>query len=337
MLKGVSMFKKIVGVVLVAFFSSSAYAVLGGTADTGTGKTIYLTFDDGPIDVTRNVVDVLKQNNIKATFFINGVHMFGNGGEDEGSAVSALIYALENGELIGNHSYDHMLGYHTCNTAKIPGGSTGTFYNKFCAHDYAASAYFNPVVDYTFFAPLNTTGIRDVIYDSEYKIAGKAVTAQGFYKNDQLDTLARLPYTNDWRVNTAAADGGLNASVDLSTSDKNGSLLADKLAANGYSVYGWDLEWGPTDWSNPHPVDTLQTAAQLETSTAQAFNQCFYHCSTNLNSHTLHKNKVVILTHDFFFEDSWRGSGAKNLAELDRYIKAMKAKGYKFATLDTYK
>ncbi|WP_309597770.1 polysaccharide deacetylase family protein [Flavobacterium oreochromis] len=34
-------------------------------------KTIYLTFDDGPTpDVTEWVLNLLKENNIKATFFL---------------------------------------------------------------------------------------------------------------------------------------------------------------------------------------------------------------------------------------------------------------------------
>ena len=35
-------------------------------------KTIYLTFDDGPGPYTQKVLDVLKDNDVKATFFIIG-------------------------------------------------------------------------------------------------------------------------------------------------------------------------------------------------------------------------------------------------------------------------
>jgi len=34
--------------------------------------TVYLTFDDGPSDRTTEILDILKENNIKATFFIIG-------------------------------------------------------------------------------------------------------------------------------------------------------------------------------------------------------------------------------------------------------------------------
>ena len=35
-------------------------------------KVIYLTFDDGPSNITNNILDTLKENNVKATFFIIG-------------------------------------------------------------------------------------------------------------------------------------------------------------------------------------------------------------------------------------------------------------------------
>ena len=41
-------------------------------------KKIYLTFDDGPNKGTRNVLDILQQENVPATFFIVGEHVFGS-------------------------------------------------------------------------------------------------------------------------------------------------------------------------------------------------------------------------------------------------------------------
>lgn len=37
-------------------------------------KVIYLTFDDGPSKYTQEVLNILKQENIKATFFVIGPH-----------------------------------------------------------------------------------------------------------------------------------------------------------------------------------------------------------------------------------------------------------------------
>ena len=35
-------------------------------------KKVYLTFDDGPSDHTNEILDILKENGVKATFFVVG-------------------------------------------------------------------------------------------------------------------------------------------------------------------------------------------------------------------------------------------------------------------------
>ena len=43
-----------------------------------TGREVYLTFDDGPSTVvTGRILDTLKEENVKATFFIVGDRVFG--------------------------------------------------------------------------------------------------------------------------------------------------------------------------------------------------------------------------------------------------------------------
>ncbi len=62
-------------------------------------KKCYLTFDDGPSDVTKSVLDVLKQYGVKATFFVMG---------ERAEANPKLIkQILSEGHSIGNHSYSH--------------------------------------------------------------------------------------------------------------------------------------------------------------------------------------------------------------------------------------
>ena len=84
----------------------------GLNAAYASDKTIYLTFDDGPIDATLGLLDALKDANIKATFFINAFHMYGEGDENEALAAVALQRLLDDGHILANHSYDHML--HNC-------------------------------------------------------------------------------------------------------------------------------------------------------------------------------------------------------------------------------
>lgn len=63
-------------------------------------KIAYLTFDDGPsIDVTELILDLLKEENIKATFFV-----LGSRAEEYPDVVKR---EYEEGHYIGNHGYSH--------------------------------------------------------------------------------------------------------------------------------------------------------------------------------------------------------------------------------------
>lgn len=64
-------------------------------------KLIALTFDDGPDkDFTPQVLDILKKNDIKATFFVVG--------ENVGSNPEILKREYEEGHAIGNHTFTHI-------------------------------------------------------------------------------------------------------------------------------------------------------------------------------------------------------------------------------------
>jgi len=107
-------------------------------------KVIYLTFDDGPSpENTLIVLDILKENNIKATFFVLGTEI------EKYPTILKRIY--DEGHAIGNHSYNHIYRqlYQSVNTyieqlhhtdelmrgilnvrshiSRAPGGSAGSF------------------------------------------------------------------------------------------------------------------------------------------------------------------------------------------------------------------
>ena len=113
------------------------------------GSSIYLTFDDGPSsDVTVRVLDTLKANGIKATFFICDYD------EDKLPIIQRMI---DEGHTIGIHGYSH--DYSQIYTSKdafmeninklknklkedtgydafvirFPGGSSNTVSKKYCA------------------------------------------------------------------------------------------------------------------------------------------------------------------------------------------------------------
>ncbi|MDE5666998.1 MAG: polysaccharide deacetylase [Clostridia bacterium] len=69
-------------------------------AENSDGKVIYLTFDDGPSDrVTPKILDVLKEEDVKATFFIVGKHAE--------TRKYILKREFEEGHTIAIHSYSH--------------------------------------------------------------------------------------------------------------------------------------------------------------------------------------------------------------------------------------
>lgn len=66
----------------------------------GEEKIAYLTFDDGPtISVTPKILDILKEENIKATFFVIGKYV--------DSHPEIVKRAYQEGHYIANHGYDH--------------------------------------------------------------------------------------------------------------------------------------------------------------------------------------------------------------------------------------
>lgn len=64
-----------------------------------SGKKVYLTFDDGPSSNTDQILDILKDYDVKATFFVVGK-------KDERS-VKAYQRIVEEGHTLAMHSYSH--------------------------------------------------------------------------------------------------------------------------------------------------------------------------------------------------------------------------------------
>lgn len=65
-------------------------------------KVVYLTFDDGPSKVTADILDLLKEEQVPATFFVIGATT------DRGKQLYQRI--LDEGHAIGIHSYSHRYG-----------------------------------------------------------------------------------------------------------------------------------------------------------------------------------------------------------------------------------
>ncbi len=93
------------------------------------GRSVYLTFDDGPIpEVTPWVLDVLDQYGVKATFFCVG--------DNVRKYPEIFEEVIRRGHQVGNHTYHHI---------KALGKSTATYMRDVHqAHRLIRSRYFRP-------------------------------------------------------------------------------------------------------------------------------------------------------------------------------------------------
>ena len=67
---------------------------------TSEEKQVYLTFDDGPTkNITPQILDILKRENVPATFFVLGYRV--------DLSPNVLKRAFEEGHYIANHGYSH--------------------------------------------------------------------------------------------------------------------------------------------------------------------------------------------------------------------------------------
>lgn len=148
------------------------------------GRIIYLTFDDGPSEYTKKLLEILKRNNVKATFFVCDTEH-----------VLMLPEIVKQGHSIGVHSethnygdvyasvdayFDDMLwmrkrifeatGVET-NLVRFPGGSSNTV------------SKFNPGIMTTLTQAVEDCGYTYFDWNVDSDDAGKAATADEVFGN----------------------------------------------------------------------------------------------------------------------------------------------------------
>lgn len=198
--------------------------------------TVYLTFDDGPLNGSENIDSIILAEKIKISVFLVGEHVVANRQMED-----YFKYYEENPYIDEyNHSYSH----------------ANNHYEKF---------YSDP-----------KTSVTDIL------------------KNQQLLKLhykiVRLPGRNMWRTGGRKRNDGIS-----------GVSTADSLAALGYKVIGWDLEWAH------HAKDG--TPVQ---SVSEILNQISNLCSSGK---TFMPNNIVLLIHDEMFQKKWEESELKQLID----------------------
>lgn len=95
------------------FSAEDAEKAREGKLPSDGKKVVFLTFDDGPsTTVTPKVLDTLKQQEVKATFFIVGKNLVAQDGSTiNDKSANLLKREFEEGHAIANHSYCHDYSY----------------------------------------------------------------------------------------------------------------------------------------------------------------------------------------------------------------------------------
>lgn len=153
----------------------SDYVVKENATAKNEKRVAYLTFDDGPSDVTPKILEVLDKYNIKATFFLIGNSIT----EDKEDLVKNMI---NNGHLIGIHTYSHD-----------------------CSEIYNSAQSYIDDVNKTYEKLYNITSIKPIIYRFPWGSAN-------FYIKDKVNTISEslseknLTYY-DWNVSAEDSVG----------------------------------------------------------------------------------------------------------------------------------
>ncbi len=245
---------KNIAIKLKSFITAQKLSKKESLAFVGKEKILYLTFDDGPIRGTENVLRVLKEEGVDATMFCVGKHILKRKDLFEKEKQMSNL-------LVVNHTYSHANGHYR------------RFYSK----------------------------VFRVLSDIEH---GQLIVGGRKY--------LRLAGRNVWRLPEVRRDDyGLPRSQRrVEVRDYN------KLAQEGYYIFGWDVEWG-FNHKNGIPTCSATTLADRIERVYQ-------------KRKTAKKNRVVLLTHDFMFRNH------ASVNELKSFIKIMKNRGWKFKKIDHY-
>lgn len=180
-------------------------------------KVAFLTFDDGPATtVTPRVLDILKQYNIKGTFFVLGANV-----EQDEVSKGILKRIFEEGNGIGNHSYTHNL-------------------SKLYPHNKVDVDYFMQEVDKT------NIVLKDVLgQEFETRIVrmpGGHISRE-YYQDPNLPIFdAKLKEKNlcsvDWNAYNADSEGKWKSASQLLNEIKATTIGKEKVIILMHDTYG---------------------------------------------------------------------------------------------------
>ena len=191
-------------------------------------KIAYLTFDDGPtLKTTSKILDILKEENVKATFFVVGKHV------KEHPEIVKREY--EEGHYIANHGYSH-------NNSKLY-ASNNSFISEIKNTDIEIGKAIG-VSNYSSHVFRFPNGYMSANYKDKKKEALKLLSQMNYSYVDWncLNKDSETKYTNEQLLNNlkkSAKNKGTLVVLMHDTSDVNDSskILRDSiyyLRAQGY-------------------------------------------------------------------------------------------------------
>ncbi len=189
---------------------ATASEALNGTGQTDDGiRRVYLTFDDGPSIYTDDILDILAEYDVKATFFVVG--------KTDETSLAAYKRIVEEGHTLGMHSYSHK-------------------YNEIYASEEAFAEDFQKLRSFL----EETTGVSPVFYrfpgGSSNTVSSKDMSVFARYLKEQGVTYF------DWNISSGdATGGGLSASsirrnAVNGVANKNTAVILLHDAADKYST-----------------------------------------------------------------------------------------------------
>ncbi|SDB10198.1 polysaccharide deacetylase family protein [Eubacterium oxidoreducens] len=154
------------------------------TEDQVENMKVYLTFDDGPSDNTAEILDVLAEYDVKATFFVTG--------KTDSESKKLYKRIVDEGHTLGMHSYSHKYS---------------EIYNSL--DDFKAD--FTKIQNYL----EEVTGVKPVYYrfpgGSSNQVSNTSMTTFISYLNEQGVTYF------DWNVSSGDATSEAYSTEDIIT------------------------------------------------------------------------------------------------------------------------
>ena len=151
-------------------------------------RKVYLTFDDGPSIYTDDILDILKEYDVKATFFV-----VGEGKEPYEEACRRIV---EEGHTLGMHSYSHV-------------------YEEIYASKEAFIWDVNVLQDYLY----QVTGVHPEIYRFPGGSSNHVSTVEMQELKDYLSEIGIVWY--DWNISSGDATGHLSQEEILKNCTSN--------------------------------------------------------------------------------------------------------------------